>query len=113
MMLAPILDRLESVLGEETRTLMAGVSVDVGQFTRQKNQLLLELTCARRTCDDVGLLAALGPRAASLKALMAANEKALAIHLAAARQISAIIVEALRQAESDGTYAPPWLVRKQ
>ena len=112
-MIASILERLETVLGEETRALMAGVSIDVGQFTRQKNQLLLELTCARRNCDGAGLRAALAPRAASLKALMAANEKALAIHLAAARQVSAIIVEALRQAESDGTYAPPWLRRKQ
>ena len=112
-MIASTLDRLEAVLGEETRALMAGVSVDVGQFTRQKNQLLLELTCARRSCDDRELHAALSPRAASLKTLMAANEKALAVHLAAARQVSAIIVDALREAESDGTYAPPWLRRKQ
>jgi flagellar biosynthesis/type III secretory pathway chaperone len=112
--IASILDRLETVLGEETRALTAGISIDVGQFTRRKNQLLLELTSAHRTCNKAELESALAPRARQLKALMQANEKALAIHLEAARQVSQIIVEAMQKAESDGTYAPPWLrMRKQ
>jgi flagellar biosynthesis/type III secretory pathway chaperone len=111
-MMSLILDRLEAVLGEETRALTRGISIDVSQFTQAKNQLLLELSCARRGANEAELQAALSPRAQRLKSLMNANEKALAVHLAAARQVSQIIIEAMREAESDGTYAPPWLRRR-
>ncbi len=47
---------------------------------------------------------ALAARVGSLKVKLAVNQAALKVHLEAVREISTSLSDAIRQAESDGTY---------
>ena len=101
-----LLDRLKLVVLEETDALNAGGGSFHGQFTGRKNQLLRDLLIAQRACGG-SQAAALAPKTRSLQKLLARNQRLLKAHIDAVREVSAIIVDAIRQAESDGTYSRP------
>jgi flagellar biosynthesis/type III secretory pathway chaperone len=107
-MMSAILDRLETVLAAETKALARGGRVDLRQFTLEKNQLLLEITRTRQGRGAPAIAGNAAGWADRLKIALSENERALKVHLDAAKQVSAIIVEAMREAESDGTYSPAW-----
>lgn len=100
-----VIERLEATIGAETEALAASRLDDLARFTRQKRQGFLELTRISRqlasTIPSQDILA----RLASFRTMVEANERALAIHLAAVKDVTAIIVRAIRDAESDGTYS--------
>ena len=102
-----LLDRLKLVVLEETDTLTAGGGSFHGQFTERKNQLLRDLLIAQRACGGSRAAAALAPKTRTLQKLLARNQRLLKAHIDAVREVSAIIVDAIRQAESDGTYSRP------
>lgn len=98
-------ERLQEVVEQETTALRSRQPVNLKDFNDRKSQGLLELTRAMRRLDgppDQPLLA----RLARLRAGLETNRAVLAMHLEAVREISTIMVDAMRDAESDGTYAP-------
>jgi hypothetical protein len=102
-----IIDRLAEIIDEETAQLHRHAAVDLRDFNDRKSQGLLELTRAMRQLDsgaasDIGLR----DRLSGLRAKLESNQRALKLHLEAVREISTIVSDAIRDADSDGTYSP-------
>ncbi|MCK0207932.1 hypothetical protein MWN33_07780 [Starkeya koreensis] len=104
VMLEGVLDRLEETLTLETDALRNRHLLDFEEISRRKSRSLLELSRAVRTLPGT-LEGALLARLARLRATLTANRDLLELHLAAAQEVAAILGEALRAAESDGTYS--------
>ncbi|MBI2720137.1 MAG: hypothetical protein HY245_05055 [Rhizobiales bacterium] len=106
---ALLLSRLKQVLVEETAALAAGGNVVLSAFVERKHQLLRDLLSAQRNFTSDSVRGVLAPAIAEVKLCLAENQRQLGLHIDAVRQVSAIIVDAMRQAESDGTYdRPAW-----
>jgi len=100
------LDRLEETIVEETEALRAHRRIDLEDLNRRKSRSLLELTRLSRglpSPPDARLKA----RLQGLSGKLVENRDVLALHLGAVREISDLIVAALGEAESDGTYGMP------
>jgi flagellar biosynthesis/type III secretory pathway chaperone len=97
--------RLEEVVQQETEALQSRRVVDLEAYNTRKSQCLLELTRALRLLEGVAPDRALMERMSRLRSLLEANRAILKMHLDAAQEISTIIADALREAESDGTYS--------
>jgi hypothetical protein len=98
-----LLQRLEIELASETRLLVGGQIPALQDSTNKKGQSLLELTRALRGLDAVevqqcSLLLLRVRRAAE------GNCDRLRLHLEAARSVTSMIAQSMRDAESDGTY---------
>lgn len=97
--------RSRATIDEETEALAKGGSADHGEFRHRKDLCLLDLS--RRSPAfvhpprDPGLMAALR----DLKDAIIRNQKALRCHINAARQVSAIIMKAIAEEDSDRTYS--------
>jgi hypothetical protein len=104
--LAKVIERLESVIDHETEVLRSRGAIDLKEWNNRKNQGLLDLTRALRPLGlrgpDAKTLAAL----ARLRAKLEVNRALIRNHVEAVREISAMLCEAIRNLESDGTYAP-------
>jgi len=100
------IERLEEVVEQETAALKSRAAVDLNDFNNRKSHGLLELNRALRGLDgstrDKGALA----RLASLRAKLEANQAVLKMHLEAVREVAGVLADAIRDAESDGTYSP-------
>lgn len=98
------LDRVEEAVEQETAALEARSSADLEDFNLRKSRSLLELTRLTRTLpaqlDD-----RLRERLAKLREKLRRNQAVLALHLTAVREIADLLVTAIGQADSDGTYA--------
>ena len=104
-----LLSRVKQVLVEETAALAAGRTATLSAFIARKHQLLRDLLSAQRNSTSDSMRAALAPGIAEVRLCLAQNQRQLNLHIDAVRQVSAIIVDAMRQAESDGTYdRPAW-----
>jgi hypothetical protein len=103
-MIAVTIQRLEEIVDQETMALRAGKTVNLKEFNDRKSQALLELTRASRQMQGGGADPALAGLVGSLKVKLAVNQAALKMHLEAVREISTSLSDAIRQAESDGTY---------
>lgn len=104
--LSSSLARLETLLDEERGDLSQGRFARLAEFNSQKSQLLLELNRAMRAhLPAVAAEAALEERLASLRHKLIDNRAVIGVHLDAAREVVALIVEAIREAEADGTYS--------
>jgi hypothetical protein len=99
--------RLEEAVEQETAALRARASVDLKEFHERKSQGLLELTRAMRHIDGGTPTPSLMQRLSSLRARLETNSALLKLHLDAVREISAVMTDAIRDAESDGTYSRP------
>jgi hypothetical protein len=101
------IERLEEAVAQETAALQSRRAFDLKEFNDRKSRGLLELTRAMRliegTVPDKGLIA----RLASLRAKLEINSAVLRLHLDAVHEISAAMAEAMRDADSDGTYSRP------
>jgi hypothetical protein len=97
--------RLEDVLDQETAALRARGAVDLKSFNNRKSHGLLDLSRALRVYEGTEPEAALRARLAGLRAKLDENSRVLKIHLDAVREIAAVIADAIRDAESDGTYS--------
>ncbi len=97
------LDRLESVVDQETAALEARMPIDLQEMNRRKSRSLLELSRAVRILPE-RVAPELQDRVVGLRRKLQRNCEVLAMHLDAAREISSILNGALRAAESDGTY---------
>jgi flagellar biosynthesis/type III secretory pathway chaperone len=100
-----VMDRLTKLLDEESAAL-ENRSIDRhAGFTERKNQLLRELMLSQKNVTAAGAVQSLKSHAAAVRAALLRNQKLLKTHIEAVREVSAIIVDSIRQAESDGTYS--------
>jgi len=99
------LKRLEDLIDEETATLQARQPMDFNDFTRRKSRGLLELIRATRTARDLRGDPRVAARLTGLRARLEKNCAVLQMHFEAVREVSVIITNAIREAESDGTYS--------
>lgn len=103
-MIEVTIQRLEEIIDQETLALRSRKAVNLKEFNDRKSQALLELTRSLRQMQGVASDPALAARVGSLKVKLAVNQAALKVHLEAVREISTSLSDAIRQAESDGTY---------
>lgn len=103
-MLEVLLVRLEEVVEQETEALKSRKPVDLNDFNNRKSQALLELTRMMRSMPGGEQSPETVARVGSLKAKLLVNQQALKVHLEAVREISTTLSDAIRHADSDGTY---------
>jgi hypothetical protein len=101
-----VLQRLEEVVEQETAALRTHAALDLNAFNNRKSQGLLELNRALRSVSSGVPDPALAVRLKRLRARLDTNHAVLKMHLDAVREISNIMADALREADSDGTYNP-------
>jgi hypothetical protein len=97
--------RLEEVVDQETAALKGHVAIDLKAFNDRKNQALLELSRALRQLQGAPPDAALTVQLGSLRSKLEVNRAVLKLHVEAVREISATLSDAIRDADSDGTYS--------
>lgn len=102
---AALLEKLTVTIAEENAALASGDNLPVTAFTYRKNQILRDLLAAQKASNSPAGLAALAPRYSHVKQLLDRNAMLLQLNLTALHEVSSVIVESIRQAESDGTYS--------
>ena len=100
-------ERLEEAVEQETAALQSRTAFDLKEYNDRKSRGLLELTRAMRLIDGMAPDARLITRLASLRTKLDVNSAVLRLHLDAVREISSAMAEAIREADSDGTYSRP------
>ena len=100
-----VIERLETVIEAETRMLASGRTSDIAEATRQKRQGFLELSRLMRTMERTIPSQDILSRLATFRGKLEANDEKLRVHLQAVRAVNALIVDVMREAESDGTYS--------
>ncbi len=99
------IERLEETLEQETVGLRARAPVDLKDFNNRKTHGLLELTRVMRHLDRGSLTPSVAARLSALRISLEVNQRVVKMHLDAVREVSAIVADAIRDAESDGTYS--------
>ena len=99
------IERLEEAVEQETVALQTRAGADLREFNDRKSQGLLELTRAMRHVEGTAPDPSLVTRLSSLRTKLEINSAALKMHLDAVREVSAVMADAMREAESDGTYS--------
>lgn len=102
--LVSALERLEDLVDQETDALRRRVPLDLADINRRKSRSLLELSRAARGVE-IRQTDALQQRLDRLREKLSDNQAVVSLHLAAAQEVGAILDQALREAESDGTYS--------
>jgi hypothetical protein len=97
------LARLEKALDDENAALGNFDASGIAEFSRIKTQCLLELQrpANLHPAQDLELQA----RLRALQQKLELNRWLLNLHLEAAKEVSAVIMSAIRETESDGTYS--------
>jgi hypothetical protein len=98
-------DRLERLIDAETMALRHFKAVDLRDFNNRKSQILLELTRTIKALNGARLDPPVMSRLSAVREKLAANQALLATHLKAAKTITTIVADAIRDNESDGTYS--------
>ena len=97
--------RLENVVEEETVALETGTKIDFDDFSARKSRSMLEFVRLMRAQIYLGGEAEVREEVQRLRQKLERNRKILEMHYDAVREVATIIVRAIREAESDGTYA--------
>ncbi|HMH97586.1 MAG TPA: flagellar biosynthesis protein FlgN [Bradyrhizobium sp.] len=97
--------RLEDVVGEETIALETRAKVDFDDFSARKSQSMLEFVRLMRARIHLGGEPQITEEIQRLREKLERNRAILEMHYAAVRDVASIIVKAIREAESDGTYS--------
>jgi hypothetical protein len=97
--------RLENVVEEETVALETGKKIDFDDFSARKSRSMLEFVRLMRARIYLGGEAEVTEEVQRLRQKLERNRKILEMHYDAVREVATIIVRAIREAESDGTYA--------
>jgi hypothetical protein len=103
--LSGAIQRLEETLDQETAALQEHKVIDLKVFNDRKNHALLELSRALRNISQGPENLALTAQLSSLKGKLEENRRVLKIHLEAVREISTVLSDRIRDADSDGTYS--------
>jgi hypothetical protein len=100
------IERLQAVVEQETAALKRRTTADLREFNNRKSQGLLELSRSLRLFQGAPPSNAVLERLAGLREKLDANKAVLKMHLDAVREVSTVMAEAIRDADSDGTYSP-------
>ena len=99
-----IVERLDKLLDEEIAGLKNGTKLDLPELTKRKRQGFLELDKLMRSFEGTIPSQDIIERLASFRVKLDENGTVLRLHLQAAQDITATIVEVMQELESDGTY---------
>ena len=98
--------RLEDVVEQETAALKSRAPINLRDSTNRKSHGLLELSRSIRLFQGGRPSNAVLARLAGLREKLDTNSAVLKLHLEAVREVSTVMADAIRDAESDGTYQP-------
>lgn len=96
--------RLEAIIEEETDALATGKKVDFDDFSARKSRSMLEFVRLMRARMHLGGEVEITVEIQRLREKLERNRSLLEMHYDAVREVATIIVKAIRDAESDGTY---------
>ncbi|MET3911173.1 hypothetical protein ABID59_005536 [Bradyrhizobium sp. S3.3.6] len=96
--------RLENIVEEETVALATGQKVDFDDFSMRKSRSMLEFVRLMRARMHLGGETEITGEIQRLREKLERNRSLLEMHYDAVREVAAIIVRAIKDAESDGTY---------
>jgi hypothetical protein len=97
--------RLEGIVEEETVALETGKNIDFDDFSARKSRSMLEFVRLMRPRMHLGGQREITEEIQRLRQKLERNRTILEMHYDAVREVATIIIRALREAESDGTYA--------
>jgi hypothetical protein len=103
--LEKVVQRLEETVEQETASLRSHAPTDFKEFNTRKSQGLLELDRVLRMLGNAQPSEEVKAQLRSLRQKLEDNRNILQIHLDAVRDVAGLIADALRNAESDGTYS--------
>lgn len=96
--------RLENIVEEETVALATGQKIDFDDFSARKSRSMLEFVRLMRARMHLGSEAEITEEIQRLREKLERNRSLLEMHYDAVREVASIIVRAIKEAESDGTY---------
>lgn len=96
--------RLESIIEEETAALATGRKIDFDDFSARKSRSMLEFVRLMRARMHLGGEIEITGEIQRLREKLERNRSILEMHYDAVREVATIIVRAVKEAESDGTY---------
>jgi hypothetical protein len=99
-----VIERIESYLDEETAALQNSREFDFKASNDRKSQGLVDLNQALRRLPQAQLNADLKSRLEAFRQKLAVNLRIIRLHLDAVKELASILSDAIRDAESDGTY---------
>lgn len=99
-----VLHRIEGYLDEETVALDKTPSFDLKTSNDRKSQGLVDLNHAMRRLKSDDVNEDLELRLQVFRGKLAVNLRKIRLHLDAVKEITAILSDAIQNAESDGTY---------
>jgi hypothetical protein len=97
--------RLEKALDEENTALATFDARNLSEFSRIKTQTLLELQRSASVMNGERAAPELAEILETLRQKLELNRWLLLLHLEAAKEVTTVITSAIRDVESDGTYA--------
>ncbi|MBR0960968.1 flagellar biosynthesis protein FlgN [Bradyrhizobium japonicum] len=96
--------RLAGIVEEETVALAAGQKIDFDEFSARKSRSMLEFVRLMRARMHLGGEVEITEEIQRLREKLERNRSILEMHYDAVREVAGIIVKAIKEAESDGTY---------
>ncbi|QOZ07656.1 flagellar biosynthesis protein FlgN [Bradyrhizobium sp. CCBAU 51765] len=96
--------RLASIVEEETAALATGRKIDFDDFSARKSRSMLEFVRLMRARMHLGGEIEITEEIRRLREKLERNRSILEMHYDAVREVASIIVTAIKEAESDGTY---------
>lgn len=96
--------RLEGIVEEETTALTTGQKIDFDDFSARKSRSMLEFVRLMRVRMHLGGEVEVTEQIQQLREKLERNRSVLEMHYDAVREVAGIIVKAIKEAESDGTY---------
>ncbi len=101
-----VIARLQNCLDEESAALVNSPVVDLATFNTRKGQGLMELNRVLAALGTSPYQSEIATEMATLRAKIEENMRLLRLHIAAVKEISRLLSDAIQNEESDGTYSP-------
>lgn len=102
--LMALIKRLENVVEEETNALTSGARIDFDDFSARKSRSILEFVRRMRAQPHLSVEVEVIEEIQQLRQKLERNQRVLEMHYSAVRDVAEVIVRAIRETESDGTY---------
>jgi hypothetical protein len=96
--------RLEGIVEEETAALATSKKIDFDDFSARKSRSMLEFVRLMRARMHLGAEVEVTEEIQRLREKLERNRSLLEMHYDAVREVASIIVRAIKDADSDGTY---------
>ena len=100
-----VVRRLDDLIDREIAVIQASSACDLQHYTNRKSECLLELVRLSQSSAIAAACACIEPALASLRSKLEANARLQRVHIQAVQELTDAISEAVRDAESDGTYS--------